>query len=159
MIQQTQGIIQQYSIIQTQQFNELLIYLTKELFSFNELFIHSKNKLFSLNELFIYLMDELFLLHPFLVIIYNAFIRPHFDYGDIIYDQANKESFHQKLESIQYNDALAITDIIWSTSPEKLYQKLSLEFLQKQHRYRKLFYFFKISKGQSLDYLCKIFPI
>ena len=38
---------------------------------------------------------------PSLVIIYKAFIRPHLDYGDIIYDQAYKESFHQKLKSIQ----------------------------------------------------------
>ena len=93
MIQQTQGIIQQYSIIQTQQFNELFIYLTKELFSFNELFIHSKNKLFSLDELFIYLMEELFLLHPFLVIIYNAFIRPHFDYGILYMTKHTKNHF------------------------------------------------------------------
>ena len=84
-------------------------------------------------------MDELFLFHLFLVIIYNAFIRPHFDYGILYMTKPYKESFHQKLESIQYNDALAITDIIWSTSQEKLYQKLSLEFLQKQRWYRKLF--------------------
>ena len=41
---------------------------------------------------------------PSLVTIYKAFIRPHLDYGDNIIDnQAYKESFHQKLESIQYN--------------------------------------------------------
>ena len=38
---------------------------------------------------------------PSLVTIYKAFIRPHLVYGDIIYDQAYKESFHQKLESVQ----------------------------------------------------------
>ena len=53
---------------------------------------------------------------PSLVTIYEAFIRPHLDYGDIIYDQAYKESFHQKLESIQYNAALAITGAIRGTS-------------------------------------------
>ena len=41
-----------------------------------------------------------------------TFIRPHLDYGDIIYDQAYNLSFHQKLESIQYNAALAITGTI-----------------------------------------------
>ena len=40
------------------------------------------------------------LLRLSLVTIYKAFIRPHLDYGDIIYDQAYKESFHQKLELI-----------------------------------------------------------
>ena len=52
------------------------------------------------------------LLHPSLVSIYNAFVVPHLDYGDNIYDQAYKESFHQKLESIQYIAALAITRAI-----------------------------------------------
>ena len=38
--------------------------------------------------------------------VYKCFIRPHLDYGDIIYNQAYSLSFHQKLESIQYNAAL-----------------------------------------------------
>ena len=38
-----------------------------------------------------------------LLSIYKSFIRPHLDYGDIIYAQAYNVSFHQKLESIQYN--------------------------------------------------------
>ena len=33
---------------------------------------------------------------------YKDFVRPHLDYGDIIYDEAYNETFHQKLESIQY---------------------------------------------------------
>ena len=53
--------------------------------------------------------------------IYKAFIRPHLDYGDKIYDQAYKESFHQKLELIQYDAALAITGAIRGTSGKKLY--------------------------------------
>ena len=35
-----------------------------------------------------------------LITIYKAFVRPHLDYGDIIYDQVYKESFHLKLELI-----------------------------------------------------------
>ena len=53
---------------------------------------------------------------PSLVTIYKAFIRPHPDYGNIIYDQAYKESFHQKLEPIKYNAAVAITGPIRGTS-------------------------------------------
>ena len=64
---------------------------------------------------------------PSLVTIYKAFISPHPRYRDIIYDQAYKESFHQKLESIQYNAVLAIAGAIRGTSREKLYQELSLE--------------------------------
>ena len=37
-----------------------------------------------------------------LITIYKAFVRPHLDYGDILYDQAFNLSFQQKLESIQY---------------------------------------------------------
>ena len=33
----------------------------------------------------------------------KAFVRPHLDYGDIIYDEAYNKIFHQKLESIQYH--------------------------------------------------------
>ena len=93
---------------------------------------------------------------PSLVTIYKAFIRPHLDYGDIIYDRAYNESFHKKLESIQYNAALAITGAIRGTSRAKLYQELGLESLQEQRWYRKLCYFLKIFKGQSPDYLFKI---
>ena len=93
-----------------------------------------------------------------LVTIYKAFIRPHLDYGDIIYDRTYNESFHQKLESVQYNAALAITGAIRGTSRAKLYQELGLESLQERRWYRKLCYFFKIFKGQSPDYLFKILP-
>ena len=33
-----------------------------------------------------------------LITIYKAFVRPHLDYGNVIYDQAFNELFHQKLE-------------------------------------------------------------
>ena len=59
-----------------------------------------------------------------LITIYNTFIRPHLDYGDVIYDHAFNESFHQRLESIQYNAAIAITGAIRGTSSEKLFQEL-----------------------------------
>ena len=52
---------------------------------------------------------------PSLITIYKSFIRPHLDYGDIIYDQVYNFSFHQTLESIQYNAALAITGAIRGT--------------------------------------------
>ena len=64
--------------------------------------------------------------------IFKSFIRPHLDYGDIIYDQAYNASFHQKLDSIQYKAALAITGAIRGTSKEKLYDELGLETLEKR---------------------------
>ena len=37
-----------------------------------------------------------------LLTIYKGFVRPHLDYGNIIYDQTFNGTFHQKLELIQY---------------------------------------------------------
>ena len=54
-----------------------------------------------------------------LITIYKAFVRPHLDYGDILYDQAYNASFHQKLEKIQYSACIAITGAIRGTSREK----------------------------------------
>ena len=55
-----------------------------------------------------------------------------FDYGDIIYGQTFNESFHQRIESIQYNTAIAITGAIRDTSSEKLYKELGLEPLRSR---------------------------
>ena len=79
---------------------------------------------------------------PTLLTIYEASFRPHLDYGDTIYDKAYNDCFHQKLVSIQYKAALAITRAIRATSSEKLYQELSLESLQQRRWYRKLYTFF-----------------
>ena len=44
-----------------------------------------------------------------LVTIYKAFIKPHLDYGDIVYDKPDNETFINKIEKAQYDAALAIT--------------------------------------------------
>ena len=93
---------------------------------------------------------------PTLLTIYKAFVRLHLDYGDTIYGQAYNDSFHQKLESIQYNAALAITGAIRGNYSEKLYQELGLESLQQRRWYRKLCTFLKIIKEKSPDYLFNI---
>ena len=74
----------------------------------------------------------------------KSFITPHLDYGGIIHDQAFNASFHQKVDSMQYNATLAITGAIRKTSKEKLYNELCLETLEKRRWYRKLCCFFKI---------------
>ena len=52
-----------------------------------------------------------------LLTIYESFIRPHLDYGDMLYDQPNNKSLCQKNETV----ALAITGAIRGTSLIKLY--------------------------------------
>ena len=73
-----------------------------------------------------------FLSRKLLLTVYESFIRPHLDYGDIIYDQSYNTSFHQRLESLQYNAALAITGATRSTSKENLYNEPGLESLQNR---------------------------
>ena len=91
-----------------------------------------------------------------LVTLYKAFVRPHLDYGDILYDQAHNESLHLKLESIQYNACLTITGAIRGSSREKLYQELGFESLQQRRWYRKLCCFYKNIKNESPRYLFNI---
>ena len=67
-----------------------------------------------------------FLPRPFLAQIYKSFIRPHLDYGDVIHDKVFIRSFQKKLESIQWDAALAITGTIRGTSREKIYSELGL---------------------------------
>ena len=50
-----------------------------------------------------------------LVTIYKACRRPHLDYGDIVYDKSNNETFINKIEKAQYDAALAITGAIRGT--------------------------------------------
>ena len=52
---------------------------------------------------------------PSLLTLYKTFVQPHLDYGDIFYDQPNR-SLCQKIDTIQYNAALAITSAIKGTS-------------------------------------------
>ena len=39
---------------------------------------------------------------PPLITIYKSFKRPHVDYSDVMFDKAYKNSFQQRLESLQY---------------------------------------------------------
>ena len=47
-----------------------------------------------------------------LITIYKSFIQPHLDYVAIIFDQPENKSFCTKIESVQYNAALGITEAI-----------------------------------------------
>ena len=93
-----------------------------------------------------------------LITIYKAFLRPLIDYGDIIYDQPENESFCEKLESIQYKAALAITGAIQGTSHEKIYKELGLESLKNRRWYKRLCCMFKIINEEAPKYLTNILP-
>ena len=99
---------------------------------------------------------QLILPRSFLLPIYKTFIRSQFDYADVIYDQAYNSSFHEKLESLQYNACLAITGVIRGKSSEKLYQESELESLKSGGWFRKLCH--KILNEKSPSYLFDSIP-
>ena len=125
--------------------------------NFNE---HIKNKIAKANQ-GIGLLRKLqpSLPRSSLLTIYKSFIRPHLDYGDVVYDQPLNETFSQKIESVQYNAALAITAALRGSSKEKLYQELGLEFLQMRRWYRRLSLFYKFFSKRSPSYLFKFIPV
>ena len=77
--------------------------------------IHQANKGFGLLRKL-----QTFLPRNRLLTIYKLFIRSLLDYADVIYDQPSNASFSKKIESVQYNAALAITGAIKGSSGEKL---------------------------------------
>ena len=88
--------------------------------------------------------------------IYKSFIRPHLDYGNTIYHQPNNGSFCQKIESVQYQAALAITGAIHTTSQTKLYNELAIESMKLMQWFRR--YFSKIQSSGLLQYLNDLIP-
>ena len=72
-----------------------------------------------------------------------SFIRPHLDYGDILCDNPNNESFQSKLEKVQYRACLPITGAIKGTSRESLCNELGLHSLSTRRWRSKLIFFIK----------------
>ena len=88
-----------------------------------------------------------------LVTIYKSFIRPHLDYGDVIYDQRNNDSFSDKIEQLQYKVCLAITGAIQGTSRKCRCNELGLE-----RWCRKLCATHELLSSQCPKYLFNIIP-
>ena len=82
----------------------------------------------------------------------KLFVRPHLNYGDVIYVEAYNFTIHQILESFQYNASLAITGIIKGNFREKIYQEVGLESLQLRKWYRAICFFVRIFNIKSSHY-------
>ena len=96
--------------------------------------------------------------------IYKLYVRPHFDYGDMIYDvaipnkysifnQENPNSLAKKVESIQYEAARVVTGAWKSTSMAKLYANLGWESLSDRSTLRKLCLLFETLETKFPNYL------
>ena len=88
-----------------------------------------------------------------LLTIYKSFIRPHLDYGDILYDKPEDQNFQNKLEKVQYKACLAITGAIQGTLRQKIYDELGLHTLIERRWRLKLTFFYKIVNGLLPEYL------
>ena len=99
-----------------------------------------------------------FLARNSLVTIFKIRVRPHLDYGNIVYDRPGNLNFTDRLEKVQYNACLAITGCFRGTCREKLYLELGLESLADRRYSRKLMRFYQIVNGLAPSYLSDILP-
>ena len=76
--------------------------------------------------------------------IYKPYVRPHVDYGDIIYHKHDPEFTHdmtKRLERIQYSAAVAVSRAWRGTNIDRLYEELGWESLYYRRWYRTLPFF------------------
>ena len=69
---------------------------------------------------------SIYLTRHSLVTLYKAFIRPHLDYANIIYDKLNNTNICNKIENIQCNTAPAVTGAIRGSSKKKITKNWAL---------------------------------
>ena len=74
---------------------------------------------------------------------YIMYVRPHLDYGDVIYHDQHSRSM-ELLEKIQYQAGLIITNCWQGTSRVKLYKELGWESLSQRRAGRRLAHYHKI---------------
>ena len=86
-------------------------------------------------------------------------MRPHLDYGDVIYDQPSNVAFSSKAESIQYNSVLKIIGTIRDSSREKLYQELEIEHLHQRRWVSRLCLFYKVLSNKIPKYIYDLIPL
>ena len=94
-----------------------------------------------------------------LITIYKSFIRSQLEYADVIYDQPSIATFSDRLETIQYNSALAITGAVRGTSKDKLYKELGIEYLSSRRWFERVCLFYKIINKKTPSYLTNIVPL
>ena len=88
--------------------------------------------------------------------IYVSFIRSHYDYCDILYHNASKESL-QKLEQLHYSAALIVSGCIRGSNRNKVLNVLNWQTLESRRLERINLYMYKISKQLSPPYVLSIF--
>ena len=83
---------------------------------------------------------------------YKLYVRPHLDYGDVIYHN-QREDLMKLIEQVQYKAALIVTGCWQGSSREKLYDELGWESLSDRRWARRMTLYYKIVNGQTPAYL------
>ncbi len=99
---------------------------------------------------------------------YKLYVRPNLDYGDVIYHIPAKvcefsgikslPNLMEKLESVQYSAARAVTGAWRGTSREKLYAELGWETLSSRRWSRRLVLLYKFLNNLTPEYTTNPIP-
>ena len=93
--------------------------------------------------------------------VYKLYVRPHLDYGDIIYhkfDQDMRSTVTKSIEQAQYTAALANTGAWKGTSRQKIYEELGWESMYDRRWYRRLCHFVQLRQSKTPEYLFNEIP-
>ena len=88
---------------------------------------------------------------------YKLYVRPHLDYGDVIYHN-QRNDLMKLIEQVQYKAALIVTGCWQGTSREKLYDELGWEPLDQRRWGRRMTTWYKIVNGLTPAYLFEHVP-
>ncbi len=88
---------------------------------------------------------------------YKLYVRPHLDYGDVIYHN-QREDLMNLIEQVQYKAALIVSGCWQGTSRIKLYDELGWESLADRRWGRRMTTYYKIVNGLTPAYLFEHVP-
>ena len=88
---------------------------------------------------------------------YKLYVRPHLDYGDVIYHN-QRADLMDLIERVQYKAALIVSGCWQGTSREKLYDELGWESLSDRRWCLRLSMFYKIVNRSAPTYLSERIP-
>ena len=83
---------------------------------------------------------------------YSMHVRPHLEYGDIIFHNCTS-ALMDSLESIQYQAGIIATGCWQKTNRKKLYDELGWESLKDRRKFRRLSHYYKIINNETPPYL------